>query len=86
MTPGSAGPLETEREAAAAGSPIHDLPPGTGTWGAAAHKLPEDACVGAGVALGAHDHAIILWLAGWEPSTVAVIARLITRAGAGVTR
>jgi hypothetical protein len=43
-----------------------------------------DACAGAEVALGAHDHAIILWLAAWEPSTVAVIAGLISRAG--VTR
>jgi hypothetical protein len=40
----------------------------------------EDACTWAGVDLGAHDHAILAWMAGWEPSTVAVIAGIITRA------
>jgi hypothetical protein len=72
------GPFESERAAAAAARHIYGLPPGTGAWGAAAHKMLEDAC--AGIDLGAYDHAIILWLAGWEPSTVAVIAGLITRA------
>jgi hypothetical protein len=32
------------------------------------------------VELGAYDHAIVQWLAGWEPSTVAVMAGLISRA------
>jgi hypothetical protein len=32
------------------------------------------------VKLGAFDHRIVLWLAGWEPSTCAVIAGLIARA------
>jgi hypothetical protein len=32
------------------------------------------------VQLGAYDQCILLWLAGWEPATCAVIAGLITRA------
>ena len=43
----------------------------------------EDACTAAGVELGAFDREILLWLAGWTPSTVAVLAGLISRAGAG---
>jgi hypothetical protein len=40
-----------------------------------------------GVALGAHDRRILDWLAGYEPSTVAVICGLISRARAqGGTR
>jgi hypothetical protein len=34
------------------------------------------------VYLGAYDHRIIEWLTGWEPSTCAVIAGLISRAHA----
>jgi hypothetical protein len=34
----------------------------------------------AGVHLGAYDHQIITWLAGWERSTCAVVAGLISRA------
>lgn len=45
-----------------------------------------DACADAGVALGAHDSRIIHWLAGWEPSTVAVIAGLVSRARAARSR
>jgi hypothetical protein len=32
------------------------------------------------VELGAYDHRILVWLAGWEPTICAVIAGLITRA------
>jgi hypothetical protein len=74
------GPFETERQAADAARHIYDSPPGTGAWGAGNHKLLEDACTSAGIQLGAYDHAILLWLAGWEPSTCAVVAGLITRA------
>ena len=76
------GPFETGREAAAAARHIYDLPPATGAWGAAMRKMLEDACASAGVDLGAHDRAILAWLAGWEPSTAATIAGWITRAGA----
>ncbi len=75
------GPFETEYEARASvehilGSPTEAMTDGN-------HRLLEDACRAAGVGLGAWDHRILLWLAGWEPSTVAVIAGLITRAHEG---
>ena len=75
-----AGPFESEREAAAAARWITDLEPGTGQWGVAMHKTLDDACSAAGVELGAHDHAVLLWLCGWEPSTVVTIAGWVTRA------
>jgi hypothetical protein len=62
---------------------ITSLPPGAGAWTAASHRLLCGALSDAGVELGAYDHAIVAWLAGWEPGTVAVTARLITRAGGG---
>ena len=74
------GPYETERQAADAARHIYDSPPGTGAWGDGNHRLMEDACTAAGVRLGAYDHRILVWLAGWEPATCAVIAGLITRA------
>ncbi len=52
-----------------------------GAWGSGNHRLLEDACGAAGVDLGAYDQAILLWLAGFEPSTCAVVAGLIARAG-----
>lgn len=76
------GPYETERQAAAAVRHIYDRPPGTGAWGDGNHRLMEDACTAAGVQLGAYDHRILVWLTGWEPTTCAVIAGLITRAHA----
>jgi hypothetical protein len=76
------GPYETERQAADATRHIYDSPPGTGAWGDGNHRLMEDACTAAGVQLGAYDHRILVWLAGWEPATCAVIAGLITRARA----
>jgi len=75
------GPYETEREARADVQHIFDSPPGS--WGDGMRRLLEDACGAAGVQLGAYDHRILLWLAGWEPQTCAVIAGLITRAAAG---
>ena len=76
-------PYETERQAADAARHIYDSPPGTGAWGDGNLRLLEDACRAAGVQLGAYDYRIALWLAGWEPSTCAVIAGWVTRAAAG---
>jgi hypothetical protein len=73
------GPYETERQAADAARHIYDSPPGP-AWGEGNHRLLEDACTAAGVQLGAYDHRILLWLAGWEPSACAVIAGIIRRA------
>lgn len=73
------GPFETEREAAASVQHILDSPPGTGARTDGNHRLLEDACHASGVRLGAFDHRILLWLAGWEPSTC-VVAGFIARA------
>jgi len=75
-------PYETERQAADAAQHIYDSPPGTGAWGDGNLRLLEGACRAAGVQLGAYDTRILLWLAGWEPTTCAVIAGLISRAHA----
>jgi hypothetical protein len=77
------GPFETERQAIDTARHIYDSPPGTGAWTDGSHRLLEGACQAAGVTLGAYDHRILLWLAGWEPSVCAVIAGLITRAQKG---
>jgi hypothetical protein len=74
------GPYETEREAISAARHILDSPPGTGAWQDGCLRLLEGACGAAGVTLGAYDHRILVWLAGWEPQTCAVIAGLISRA------
>ena len=74
------GPYESEREAAGAARRIYDSDPGTGAWRGGNHRLLCAALTDAGVELGAYDHAIVQRLAGWEPSTVAVIAGLIIRA------
>jgi hypothetical protein len=39
-----------------------------------------EALAAAGVDLGAFDHQVVTWLAGWEAQTVAVVAGWITRA------
>jgi hypothetical protein len=74
----ASGPYEDERQASAAARHITSLPPGT--WGDGNHRMLCEALSDAGVELGAYDHAIVQWLAGWEPSTVAVIAGIIRRA------
>ena len=74
------GPFPTEREARSAVQHIFASPPGA--WEDGNRRLLEDACRAAGVQLGAYDYRILLWLAGWEPSTCAVIAGWITRAAA----
>ena len=74
------GPFETEREAAAAVQHIYGSR--TEAWSDGSHRLLEDACRAAEVELGAFDHRILVWLAGFEPSACAVVAALITRANA----
>lgn len=79
------GPFETEREA-------RELPAvqavyeafradaGVGRMAPHIRRMLDEACAAAGVDLGAYDHRIVQWLAGWEPETCAVVAGLITRA------
>jgi hypothetical protein len=81
----AAGPFETERQASA--SPqvcavyeAFDRNPHVGGMAVDNHKMLCEALTAAGVELGAWDHRILLWLAGYEPSTCAVIAGLISRA------
>jgi hypothetical protein len=71
----TAGPFETEREARAAVAPAPGRP-----LTEINHRLLCEALAAAGVELGTHDHCIVQWLAGWEPSTWAAVAGLITRA------
>lgn len=84
MSPDPPGPFDSEREA-------RELPavravyeafradPGLGKIGPN-HRMLLDALAAAGVYLGAYDHRIAEWLAGWEPQTVAVIAAWVERA------
>jgi hypothetical protein len=73
------GPYQTERQAAAASSWARDGRPSGEMSG---HNLRDllDACTEARVMVGKHDVTVLEWLAGYEPSTVAVITGLITRA------
>ena len=82
----SSGPYESERKAAAspAARAAHEAF-GTGRgpgMTAANHRALCSAISAAGVDLGAWDHRIVMWLSSFEPSTVAVVAGLITRARA----
>jgi hypothetical protein len=77
----AAGPFETERQAldwpaVRAVDAVFEMTP---------HNLAmlTDACTAAGVELGAYDRRILGWLAGWEPTTCAVVAGIIARAAAG---
>lgn len=81
------GPFETE--AAARENPaVQDIyaafraGPGMGRMAPNTSALLVDACLMAGVELGAFDRRVLAWLSGWEPETAAVIAGLITRAHA----
>lgn len=76
--PASAGPFETRSQATGAVRHVIDSTPGS--WADGTYRLLEGACQAAGVKLGAYDHQILLWLAGWEPWTCVVVAGLITRA------
>ena len=80
VVPVTAGPYETEAQARAAARHITSEPPGTGAWQAGSHRMLCQALAAAGVELGDYDHDIVQWLAGWEPSTVAVVAGWIARA------
>jgi hypothetical protein len=82
---GVMGPFDTERQASGvpAVRAIYDAfraAPGAGRMAALNHRLLADACAAAGVSLGAYERRILLWLAGWEPQTCAVVAGLVTRA------
>jgi hypothetical protein len=69
------GPYETEHQAhSAVARPGSILPESERL-----HLLTE-ACKAAGVDLGSYDARIVRWLAGWDDSTVAVVAGLIERA------
>lgn len=77
------GPFETEREAAAAAlwARMGAGAAGTVSLMRSANLADLAAEIGAAaVELGAHDKRIVEWLAGYEPSTVAVICGLIHRA------
>jgi hypothetical protein len=83
--PGSSGPFETERQAldTPAVRAVHAAfgrDPGTGKMTPLIHRILEEACDAARVELGAYDHRILLWLAGFEPAAAVVLAGLITRA------
>jgi hypothetical protein len=79
------GPYETERE-------VRELPAVRAIYEAARashrrgvlsegnHRMLCEALTAVGVELGGYDHRIVIWLAGWEPQTCAVVAGLITRA------
>jgi hypothetical protein len=51
--------------------------------GDGSRRILDEACAAAGVEVGAYDHRVVGWLAGWEPEICAVIAGLITRAATG---
>jgi hypothetical protein len=77
------GPFETEHQARQ--SPAVRVAYGTwsprlGSLTGANHEMLCTACTAAGVELGAYDHSILNWLAGYEPQTCAVIAGIISRA------
>ena len=79
------GPFGTEAEVRAlpevrAVYAAYRADPGTGQMGSSNHRLLCEALAAAGVELGAYDHRIALWLAGWEPQTVAVVTGWIERA------
>src|SRR6266446_5516442 len=79
------GPFETERQARElpAVRAIYDAMHAStrrGVMGEMGHRLLCEACAAAGVELGAFDHRIVLWLAGFEPEACAAVAGLIARA------
>lgn len=78
----TSGPFHTDREALAA-SLYHrqGRPPNTDVPTTALNLADLDAALSC-VELGDWDRRIVEWLAGWEPSTVAVVCGLIRRARA----
>lgn len=86
--PAASGPFETEEEVRhlPAVRAVYDASraaPGAGRMTPLNHRMLYEACTAAGVELGAYNHAILTWLAGYEPQTCAVIAGMISRAAAG---
>ena len=86
-SPAAAGPFETAAEASAhpAVGAIYAAMNESSRRGAGqrmCHRLLDEACTAAGVELGAYDHRVIQWLAGWDPQTCIVVAGLIERAAA----
>lgn len=85
--PGQApGPFETEQQARqlpAVGQvyAAFRADPGAGKMAPHNQRMLLDALAAAGVYLGAYDHRIVEWLAGWEPQTVAVVCGWVQRAG-----
>ena len=53
-----------------------------GVMGELGYRLLEEACEAASVKAGTYDHRILIWLAGFEPETCAVVAALLSRAQA----
>jgi hypothetical protein len=81
-----AGPFETAdeaRELPGVRAIYETMPPG-GRLADGAHRLLCQALDAAGVSLGAYDHALTAWMAGFEPQVVAVIASWVARAAAAV--
>ena len=79
------GPFETEEQArllpaVRAVYAAFRSDPGTGKMTPHNHRMLCEALTEAGVELGVYDHKIMLWLAGWEPQTAAVIASWVQRA------
>jgi hypothetical protein len=81
----SSQPVETEADARAllavrAVYAAFDADHGVGKMTLHNHRMLCEALTAARVELGAYDHRIMLWLAGWEPQTVAVVASWVQRA------
>jgi hypothetical protein len=77
------GPFKTEREARAAAHTAIRPADGLSVLSAAQNRqLLGRALEAAGVSTGRYDDRIIEWLAGWEDSTVAVVAGWVQRAAA----
>jgi hypothetical protein len=74
----SGGPYETEREAREAARHIYGIEPSAGAW---TEPNLDLLLTTPGSWFGEYDAQILRWLAGYEPSTCAVIAGLIQRAG-----
>lgn len=89
----AAVPLETEKQArelpeVRAVYDAFDADPGPGKMAPHNYLMLVRACEAAGVDLGSpssHDRRILAWLAGWEPTTCAVVAGLISRAAGGAS-
>jgi hypothetical protein len=84
-TAAATGPFDNEQQVRAlpevrAVYAAYRVDPGVGKMAPSNYQLLHDALTATGVELGAYDHRIALWLANWEPQTVAVIASWVQRA------